>query len=58
MEEDQDSTDFQAQKDEGRGQPETELKITPGTYRIDEHGMYHPAIDWGSVVSPVTVNHH
>ncbi len=53
MEENQDSTDFQAQKDEGRGQPETELKITPGTYRIDEQGIYHPAIDWQPVLEQI-----
>ncbi|MDW7776252.1 MAG: hypothetical protein SCH39_07970 [Methanosarcinales archaeon] len=53
MEEKHESSIFPAQKDEEKGQFEVESNIPPGTYRIDEGGEFHPAIDWQPILGQI-----
>ena len=48
MEEKQENSISAVQRDEEKDQPEFE--IPPGTYRIDEEGKFHSAIDWQPIL--------
>jgi len=50
MEEKQESTNSQAQNDEERAQLNTKSPTPPGTYKVNEHGEFHPAIDWQPIL--------
>ena len=50
MEESQEISNSQEQKDEEKEQLKTSFKYSPGTYRIDEEGNFHPSIDWQPIL--------
>ena len=53
MEEKQDSSDSQEQQDNEKEQHKANSKIFPGTYRIDEEGNFHQAIDWQPILGQI-----
>ena len=53
MEEKQDSSDSQEQQDYEKEQHKANSKIFPGTYRIDEEGNFHQAIDWQPILGQI-----
>ena len=53
MEEKQDSSYSQEQQDNEKEQHKANSKIFPGTYRIDEEGNFHQAIDWQPILGQI-----